>query len=294
MTGISVLIVTYNRAHLISETIRSVLAQTFTDFELIIVDDGSTDNTAEIISNFNDSRLQYFRLGRLGNLAALRNLAIRKSTRPFISFIDSDDIWQSEKLEKSLNACRIAGTDMCITDTIEFSNGVFNEKSNGYRINHLRNPDLKLEIVVNNVPLCTNMFFHRRVYDALQGFNENLRIGDHDFICRALAHTKVCYIPECLSFIRRHDTNMTHNTTKIDLTPFQEYNFTLDNLYQKGLLSKKEFRLATARNFYAMAIHSIHNGEQKPAWSYLWRALIHQRNIRKLVRFLKKKFATSQ
>jgi glycosyltransferase involved in cell wall biosynthesis len=101
---ISVIIPTCNRAHLIDGAIKSVLDQTFQDFELIVVDDGSKDNTEEIIKRFQqeDSRIRYIRhdLNKGGNAA--RNTGLRNAKGEYVAFLDSDDSWLPTKLEKQL------------------------------------------------------------------------------------------------------------------------------------------------------------------------------------------------
>jgi len=106
---ISVIIPTFNRAHLLSRAIKSVLTQTLIDFELIIVDDGSTDNTAEIINSFSDPRIKFLSLGKNfgGNYA--RNQGIKAACSDFVSFLDSDDEWLVNKLE--LQIARLQSTD---------------------------------------------------------------------------------------------------------------------------------------------------------------------------------------
>ena len=102
MAAVSVIITTYNRAHLVGKAIKSVLNQTFQDFELIVVDDGSTDNTEEVINSFNDTRIRYIRhkINKGGNAA--RNTGLRNSKGEYIAFLDSDDEWLPEKLERQL------------------------------------------------------------------------------------------------------------------------------------------------------------------------------------------------
>jgi glycosyltransferase involved in cell wall biosynthesis len=102
----SVIVPTYNRAHLISETIESVLAQTFKDFELIIVDDGSTDNTKEVIKSYlSDPRVIYI-YQENKERAAARNNGIRNSTGEWIALLDSDDLWLPNHLEVSFNTIK--------------------------------------------------------------------------------------------------------------------------------------------------------------------------------------------
>jgi glycosyltransferase involved in cell wall biosynthesis len=100
---VSVIIPTYNRAHLIRRAVQSVLNQTYKDFELIVVDDASTDNTEEVLKGFNDDRLMYIRLSKnSGSSAGPRNTAIKIARGEYIAFQDSDDEWLPEKLEKQM------------------------------------------------------------------------------------------------------------------------------------------------------------------------------------------------
>lgn len=100
---ISIVIPTFNRAHLIKKAIESVLSQTFEDFEIIIVDDGSTDNTSEIINNLQDERINYIKLEKNSGSCAARNKGIKISKGEWIAFLDSDDFWLPTKLEKQVN-----------------------------------------------------------------------------------------------------------------------------------------------------------------------------------------------
>lgn len=93
---ISVIIPTFNRASFLKKAIESVIAQTYRDFELVVVDDGSQDNTRDVVSRFGE-RITYIRQKNRGPGAA-RNLGIKKSRGDFIAFLDSDDWWDKEKL----------------------------------------------------------------------------------------------------------------------------------------------------------------------------------------------------
>lgn len=99
---VSVIIPTYNRAKVLSESIRSVLDQTCSDLELLVIDDGSTDNTDDLIRSFSDKRLVYLKQLHQGACAA-RNLGIEKSRGDYVAFNDSDDIWEKNKLQKQLD-----------------------------------------------------------------------------------------------------------------------------------------------------------------------------------------------
>ena len=101
---VSVITPTYNCADFIAETIKSVQAQTYGDFEMIIADDCSTDNTAEIVSKYAelDSRIKYHRLEKNSGAAVARTEAMRLAEGEYMAFLDSDDIWHEDKLEKQL------------------------------------------------------------------------------------------------------------------------------------------------------------------------------------------------
>ncbi len=98
---VSVVIPTYNRADLIGDTINSVLNQTYHNFEIIVVDDGSTDNTRELIASFG-CEIKYFYQGNTGLPAKARNKGIREATGEYIAFLDSDDKWTKDKLVKQI------------------------------------------------------------------------------------------------------------------------------------------------------------------------------------------------
>lgn len=99
---VSVIIPTYNRAHLLPRAIRSVLCQTFDDFELIVVDDCSDDDTERVVRSFDDSRIIYVRNNRNEREAGSRNRGVRTARANYLAFLDSDDEWLPRKLEKQM------------------------------------------------------------------------------------------------------------------------------------------------------------------------------------------------
>lgn len=99
---ISIVMPSYNTGKFIEETINSVMAQTYKNWELLIVDDCSTDNTDVVVSTFKDHRIRYFKNECNTGAAISRNLALREAKGRWIAFLDSDDIWLPEKLEKQI------------------------------------------------------------------------------------------------------------------------------------------------------------------------------------------------
>ena len=103
MSGlVSIIMPSYNTAKYIGDSIRSVLAQTYTNWELIIVDDCSTDNSDEIVAQFKDSRITYVKNERNSGAAISRNRALKMAKGKWIAFLDSDDLWTPDKLEKQI------------------------------------------------------------------------------------------------------------------------------------------------------------------------------------------------
>lgn len=103
MPAISVIIPVYNGEKTIQRTVDSVLNQTFTDFEIIVINAGSTDSTVETIAQINDHRLRVYTYPK-ANVAVNRNLGFQHATGEFVSFLDADDLWTPDKLEAQYNA----------------------------------------------------------------------------------------------------------------------------------------------------------------------------------------------
>lgn len=113
---VSIIMPSYNTAPYIKETIESVLAQSYRNWELLIVDDCSDDNTDEIINLFHDPRIQYFKNDQNSGAAVSRNRALREAKGRFIAFLDSDDLWMPQKLEKQIMFMEKNGYAFSYTD----------------------------------------------------------------------------------------------------------------------------------------------------------------------------------
>ena len=99
---VSIIMPSWNTGKFIAESIESVLAQTYKNWELLIVDDCSTDNTDEVVASFKDTRIKYFKNEKNSGAALTRNRAMREAQGEWIAFLDSDDLWAPNKLEKQL------------------------------------------------------------------------------------------------------------------------------------------------------------------------------------------------
>ena len=99
---VSIVMPSYNTAKYIADSIKSVISQTYSNWELLIVDDCSTDKTEEVVASFNDERIHFIKKDKNSGAAESRNIALREAKGKWIAFLDSDDTWEREKLEKQI------------------------------------------------------------------------------------------------------------------------------------------------------------------------------------------------
>lgn len=116
---VSVIMPSYNTAEFIGQTISSVLNQTYQNFEIIIVDDCSTDNTDDIVKSFNDERIRYYKNAVNSGAAVSRNTALKNAKGKWIAFLDSDDLWEPNKLELQIAFMESKGYDFSYTNYLE-------------------------------------------------------------------------------------------------------------------------------------------------------------------------------
>ena len=190
---ISVIIPTFNREQFLKKAIGSVLSQAYQDFELVIVDDGSRDNTQALIP----PGAKYIRQENKGPASA-RNIGIKNSTRPFIAFLDSDDWWDADKLALQLDAM-LAEPDYPVshTDEIWYRGGKLlnqkkkHEKHHGYIFDKC--------ISLCSVSMSTVMI-KRGLFNDIGFFDESLPCcEDYDFWLRASAKNKFLFIDKALT-----------------------------------------------------------------------------------------------
>jgi glycosyltransferase involved in cell wall biosynthesis len=176
MPRVSVIIPTYNRAALLPRAIDSVLAQTYQDFDIVIVDDGSTDGTRAVVEAYGDPRIRYLGLSKRRGVSAARNAGIAQAAGEWIAFIDSDDEWLPEKLERQL---ALADADPSL-DIIQCWHI---RDVNGVRTVALpANPQGKagFELVLHGWRQCSviALIVRRSALDAVGGFDEKIPHGE--------------------------------------------------------------------------------------------------------------------
>lgn len=205
---VSIIIPTYNRANLIGHAIQSVLLQDFTDFELIVVDDGSTDDTAAIVGGFSDERL-IFIVQENGGRSAARNRALAQAKGQFIAFLDSDDMYVPTKLGRQVAFLRAHATfEMVYTsaECVDFDGKplpgqryVASAEGDIYRLVAFFRP---LTITLPTVML------RREVLDRVGFFDEGLdRFEDTDLWRRVSKNHRIGAMPEVTCILRTHSDN---------------------------------------------------------------------------------------
>lgn len=123
---VSIIMPAYNAANYIQASLESVLCQTFTDWELLVINDCSTDDTADIVKKYqeDDTRIRLISLPEnMGAPAGPRNIGIRSASSPWIAFLDSDDIWHPEKLKVQMSVLERTGSRFCSTQMVDFRAG---------------------------------------------------------------------------------------------------------------------------------------------------------------------------
>ena len=173
---VSVVIPTYNRAYILKRAIDSVLNQTETNLELIVVDDGSTDNTKEVVESYSDVRVRYIHGGENSGPGRARNIGAQKAQGDFVAFHDSDDEWMPEKLEKQLvvyEANPEAGMIYCsFIKYFPDKEVYFPPKDMPVEMKH---GDVFGTLLFRPLIGTPMMFIPKSVWDEMGGFNENLR-----------------------------------------------------------------------------------------------------------------------
>ena len=279
---VSVIIPTYNREKLVCQAIKSVLHQTFTDFELIVIDDASIDQTQTAVNQFGDPRIRYFSHDRNAGVCAARNTGLAAAKGRYVAFLDSDDEWLSDKLEQQL--ARFEGAPERIGAIYTWLQ-VIDEQGN---IQKLRHPNvrgnLQEELLYNNfIGTPSTLMVKSEVIDKTEGFDTRLRCcEDWDMWLKLARHCEFDVIEEPLVQYRNHgeeNRGSTNNNTVVEghLIFLKEYHATLLTKYRSiGSLSLPQ----KARNFFNIGRRLLchgneiqHNEAIKMGQKYLWTSL---------------------
>jgi len=213
---VSIIIPAYNCSSYISEAIESVLSQSYNDFEIIVINDGSTDNTEKVLSEYIANKVIKYIIQNNRGPAAARNAGIKLSKGSFIAFLDADDIWKPSYLEKLIKKFE---DDSSIG--FVYSSCYFVDKNRSIIHNYKR----KVDFYNGNVtlPLFCKFFLtssiiaKKKCFDAVGLFNEKLLVGeDYEFLLRLSCQYEAEYVEEKLWERRVLPTSLSRKDYKMD------------------------------------------------------------------------------
>lgn len=247
---VSIIIPTYNRAHLIGETLMSIQNQTYQNWECIVVDDFSTDNTKDFINNFNnDKRIKYINkpLSFKKGANSSRNLGFQESKGDFILWFDSDDIMHPEYLYRSMEILIEYQLDFCKVNWMVFFNSFKINLLESYqkteRMSTINVKDMD-DFITNKLPINTISTIWKKTSIGSESFNEKLFYADEwEFYCRLISNglTGIA-LDEVLIFVRKHQHSTTSEFYANDVirrtSKKEAIALVIENLYHKKLLSK--------------------------------------------------------
>lgn len=271
---VSVVTCTYNRAHLIGETIRSVLVQTLQDFEYIIVDDGSTDETERVVKSFDDPRIKYYQHERTGgHLSRLRNFAHEKCSGDFIAYVDSDDLWEPDKLSTQLAVMiREPKVGFSFTDISTFDikgtirRTIYNKPEGTFT------GSVFVDMLENRLIIChTTLVVRRSCFEKTGPMDEQMHSGDHDLVFFLSRYFDAHVIYRPLVSVRKHDQNSTSNPS-LNIRLLREHHRTLEKLRNQQLISGAEYERAIVLTSYSFGHQLVADGEYNLANEYFWKS----------------------
>ena len=231
---VSVIIPAYNHEKYIGATIYSVLEQSYRDFELIVINDGSIDNTEDEILKFNDSRIKYFSQKNIGAHSTI-NRGIELATGSYISILNSDDIYSSSRLEKCLNFLEERKDYSVVITEVEGINEegapVLNPKNNQiqawldwYRdaLDSYNSRSFLLSFFAKNILITTSNYFVRKdAFEKVGGFRGLRYAHDWDMLLRLSQCCNVYLMRDVLLKYRIHESNTVHEENSDDKVKFE-------------------------------------------------------------------------
>ena len=245
MPLISVVIPVYNGAKTVQETIESVLNQTFTDFEIIVVDDGSQDNTLEVISAIPDPRIQVMQGDHAGANAA-RNRGLHHSSGEYVSFLDADDLWTPNKLQAQFQALQKhpeAAVAYSWTDRIDEQGNYLRQGGHLSVSGHV----LAELLIANFIENGSNPLIARQAAIAVGGFDETLTAcQDWDMWLKLAFRYQFAAVPESQVLYRLSTNSISSNVLALEAACRK----VIDRAYNQVPASLQHLRKCSLGNVY--------------------------------------------
>ncbi len=271
MPDISVILPTYNRSSTISRSIESVLSQTYKDFEFIVVDDFSTDDTHCVVENYS-SEIKYIRHETNRGAAAARNTGIKNSSGEYIAFIDSDDEWHPEKLERQIEIFSESSSDVGVVYT-----GFYKCSDNKRELGNIPTKrgyiyeDQLMKDWVN--PTSTTMV-RSACFESVGGFNPELNARqDYELWIRIARNYQFEYIKEPLVTMYVGNENRITGNVEVRMNAHKQV---LDSIEEEiRSLSWKKRQRCFASQYFSMGRYLQKNQSYSESSSYFIRSLKH-------------------
>ena len=211
------IIPTFNRGNLIRNSIKSVLNQTYKNLEVIVVDDGSTDNTKDVVDKLEDERIKYIKLEENKGGSNARNIGIQNSIGKYISFQDSDDIYYPDKLEMQFKNIiyKKSNFDFCKIKVI------FNESYSKYypnrrQENSISNGNIFDELISRGNFISTQAILIKKNFISKYLFDPLIpRLQDFDLILRMIPKVKISYTKKVLVELHVQKDSLTRSESKL-------------------------------------------------------------------------------
>lgn len=250
MPKVSVVIPTYNRAKLVTQAIDSVLAQTYEDFEIIVVDDGSTDNTCEALEPYiREKKIRYIYQENLGEPGA-RNTGIRVAEGEYIAFLDSDDLWLPTKLAVQMDVFEKGHSAAVVFSAAsEFDDRGNENVRESSKL--LRSGYIYKDLILRKRSRCTSSALVRRKHLMVVGlFDESLTEtgADWDLFLRLARNYKVLYVSDCL--VKRR----VHPVPDYDLKKMEAHQQILEEIFRRDNLGSIFRRRVYAKAYYSWGL----------------------------------------
>lgn len=251
MPTISVIVPAYNAEQTILETIASLRWQTFSDFELIVINDGSTDRTLDRLNTVRDARLKIFSYENAG-VSIARNRGLQHATGDFITFIDADDLWTSDKLELQLSALK-----QCPQAGVAYSKTYFmDEPGKTFHVDNLPLPegDVYARLLTKNFLLSpgSNPLIRRQALESVNGFDSNFTHGeDWDLYLRLASQWEFVAVQQPQVFYRQSSTSASSQVEVMEQSSLK----VIEKAFQAAPLTLKPLKKQSLANLYRFLAH---------------------------------------
>lgn len=282
MPFFSIIIPTYNRADFIAETIDTILQQKFEDYELIIVDDGSTDHTEDVINTVTSDKVKYFKKEN-GERGAARNYGAEKTSGDYLIFFDSDDIMYPDHLSVLFDFIKKKQQPEVVYNPYEILN-----KSTGKKTTIWETPDnLKQKLAIDNFLACNSVTIRKDIFNGLKFAEDRglATVEDKELWLRAAARHPFYFNPH-ISFAMIEHEGRSLNTIKPERIEERTLLF-ISSLKKDNLFLKKFGPLAGFIFGFEYVLTALYftAADKKKARHYLWLAMKESKSVMKTKRF---------